>query len=345
MSTCGPRSSLLTLSLYSLVLGVILAGGCAPAVRDLNALASTTSEQGRVVTATIRKPDLTDAEMLTIVDWPQLRQVTVTECKQLTPQGFAGFSQLDELQQATLIHVHVGDQGLTHFARPQLTKLTLAHTQMTGAGLAALRSTPLTHLDLLCVDATAEGLASITKLNQLEQLDLELRGVTFGQLPSLRDLEKLRKLDLHSTKLGQRQLQPLAEHPGLESLTVAAEDANDDVFAVVSSIENLKSLTLFGAAITDEGLKQLRHARLETLSLGGCPKLTDAALANLSGLTNLRSLVLSDSGVTGKDLTPLAEHKSLHSVEFAPDGFRGGKAAIAKLKALLPTVQVQIVGG
>lgn len=327
---------------YSFVFVAFL--GCAPAARDLSQVASVTKQGDAIQSMLLRGPELTDAELLTIGAWPTLTKVTLTECTQITSSGMSGFAKLEELADVTLIRVAIGDDGLKHLQSAELKSLSLAYVGMSGAGLATV-SPSLESLKIHSATLTEEGVASIAHFANLRALHLDVRRLTVSHLPKLDGLTNLKSIDFGKTKLGAAGLSPLQDHPAVEKLKLSAEDSRNNVFAVLSSMKKLRELGLNNSQITDAGLNQFTSETLETLSLAGCEALTDQALGNLTGLPNLKRLTLTDSGVEGRDLTPLAALKSLEYVEFAPETFKGGKAAIAELKKLLPDCEVAVVGG
>ncbi len=87
----------------------------------------------------------------------------------------------------------------------------------------------------------------------------------------------------------------LAAVPNLESLGL---DYGDDALtdAVAEQVPSLRSLRRFGGRgpLTDAGLKAIaRHAKLEAVTVGS-KEVTDAGLAYLAGLPNLRSLGIQE---------------------------------------------------
>ncbi|MCE5267707.1 MAG: hypothetical protein LLG00_07465 [Planctomycetaceae bacterium] len=77
-------------------------------------------------------------------------------------------------------------------------------------------------------------------------------------------------------------------------------------------LEDLSSLDLSGAPITDAGLVHLKRLhRLELLRLSNCA-ITDAGLSNLHGLLRLDFLDLSHCAITDTGLVNLRDIKGLH---------------------------------
>ncbi|MBW3595707.1 MAG: hypothetical protein KY475_00365, partial [Planctomycetes bacterium] len=161
----------------------------------------------------------------------------------------------------------------------------------------------------------------------------------------LAPLTRLQQLDLFRLPLGPHGALRLKGLPSLEKLELNAENLGDDDLPIFATMPELTWLELFNAPITNKGLEGLAHDKLSYLSLGGCLNVTDAGLGALRGLTNLRTLDLSESGVVGRDLTPLAQIPTLEKVELTAAQFKGGQAAIDELKEKLPSCEVVLIRG
>ena len=144
---------------------------------------------------------------------------------------------------------------------------------------------------------------------------------------------------------GGKGLAPLAGVPGLQRLRLDAEDLTDRHLEVLNAQTGLQELAIDRARITNQGLGQLNLPALRSLSLGGCTQIDDSGLANLKGLPELQELNLSDSGVSGKDLTGLASMPKLKRVTLSGEQFQGNDASLAAIKKLLPDVVIEILRG
>lgn len=83
----------------------------------------------------------------------------------------------------------------------------------------------------------------------------------------------------------------------------------------LDNITAAQTLNFSNCQVTDDDLLILRFfPQLESLSLAGCVHLTDAGLANLAGLTGLRSLNLSGCPITASGLAHLWPLTGLQSV-------------------------------
>ena len=91
----------------------------------------------------------------------------------------------------------------------------------------------------------------------------------------------------------------------LRKLWVEAKFTDSDL-GFVKSLTTLESLDLGGTRLADQGLVNLRNlSRLQELRLPKWRFVTDAGLANLAALTELRSLYLDGTGVHGEGLKNL----------------------------------------
>ena len=108
------------------------------------------------------------------------------------------------------------------------------------------------------------------------------------------------KLDLARTKATNDDLSLLTSLPELRSLSLSSTAVSDAGLKQVRSLAKLQSLRLAATQITDEGLLQIAALpTLQELDLAGTP-ITDAGLARLKSLTKLRQLYITSTRVTAK---------------------------------------------
>jgi Leucine-rich repeat (LRR) protein len=131
----------------------------------------------------------------------------------------------------------------------------------------------------------------------------------------------------------------------LQWLHLNSNDVNDESIAALNSLTGLERLDLDNARFTDEGIKDLRLPKLKQLSLDGCIGITDAGLANFSGMPAVETLMLGGTGVAGIDLTPLSNLPNLKEVRLLGNQFKGNDDSIRALKAKLPKCEVVIMRG
>jgi internalin A len=178
---------------------------------------------------------------------------------------------------------------------PQLRELSLSGSQVTDIGLANL--VRLKHLEYLELDNTTIG-------------DVGLQHV--GKIVSLRHL------NLHKLKVGDNGLSRLRSLTNLQTLDLCGTAVTNEGLRSIASLTQLRGLDIGWTAVTDSGLAHLRGLiNLEYLSLsaGNDIKFQDAALANLSEMSRMRVLSLSECQLTGSGLKYLQKMEHLESLD------------------------------
>jgi internalin A len=90
--------------------------------------------------------------------------------------------------------------------------------------------------------------------------------------------------------------------------------ATNEVLRAISCFQELRSLAIYGAGITDAGLRHLVLLRnLRTLDIEGA-RISDEGLQCLRGMTHLRDLTLRGNPVNGSCLRYLAGARNLRSL-------------------------------
>jgi Leucine-rich repeat (LRR) protein len=233
-------------------------------------------------------------------------------------------------------------------------------------------------------EASAEEQQAITDLRKLIgysfRFRLETKGaVTFlyvpeaGEIgrfdPALRGLKNLTYLSFGAGHLGREGLKSLQEMPALKTLDFIDSDIDDGGLACVKELTQVERMSFFGSRglsdvgvshlkdltnltlldlrnesftateprtprITDAGLGHLAGlSKLEYLNLQG-QHITDAGLKHLKGMTNLQTLALSFPGITDDGLKHLEGLQKLRSLHLY--GTRVTPAGRAALNAKVP---------
>jgi Leucine-rich repeat (LRR) protein len=194
-------------------------------------------------------------------------------------------------------HVHDEDlSGLSHF--PLLTDLDVSSNPITNRGLRHLKNLPLRFLNLSDTevgsgsgkwsDSTTQDLRDdsvLPHLTRLEGLALARTRFSDQDLGALSGLKQLEYLDLSATKISDEGLRHLASFPLLEQL-----DLNQ-------------------TQITGPGLRHLPHSiwvvtLLDTDS-------TDAGLASLAALPNLKTCIISNAKITDDGFAEFKRKRNL----------------------------------
>lgn len=279
-----------------------------------------------------------------ISEHPQIRELALQECSQVTDAGLAGIAAAKQLAKLSLIRVGITDAGLAPLAElPSLADLELAHTKVQGEGLQHASGLPLRRLVLVSHEATYDGLVSLAELKSLNELELDCKHLRLAELAGLAHLKQLKKLNAMAMESGA-SLEPLRGLP-LTHLHLTCAELGDQGAEVLNSLTQLEEAQLTRSQVTDAGLQHLTLPALKNLSLSGSIGVTDAGLANLSGMPLLETLFLGETGVTGKDMAPLAVLKNLKAVLLNGMQFKGDEKSIEALRQLLPDCEVIILRG
>jgi hypothetical protein len=219
----------------------------------------------------------------------------------LTPGGLSLLAQLLALESLNLSNVGcVTDETIVQL-RPlvRLRSISVSGSTITDAGLIELSGHPLLQkLDLNgCHEAVGAELSGFRPLPELEYLCIRyclrtLTGHFLQQIPNVRCLRVNQ-----FTKVTDATLHLITESlPLLEELVVDSHDVTDAGLGCISSLTNLRYLSLTGRGITDKGLKVLSEGELTKLNwlvFDHCERVTDGGIKILvSSLPQLEYLNL-----------------------------------------------------
>lgn len=191
--------------------------------------------------------------------------------------------------------------------------------QLGGAAYASRDKSGKVHITII-LEANkwkggAAGLANLKAIEDLQGLYIACKSVPADGLAPLKELQKLGSLQLDNPSL--EQLQGLKEWRGPKGLTIYGDGLNDASLSEIAHWLNLESLTIAGdgsrakppqKGITDTGIAPLRLlVHLKRLQLSGCPQVSGGTLGALTGLSDLRMLMLLDTGFDDRGLAALAK--------------------------------------
>jgi len=254
-----------------------------------------------------------------------------------TDAGLKHIAQVPNLWWLRIRTGRIWGPGLMELAQaPRLERLCLwgmnrfADRQMAYLeGLTQLKSLTLWGI---CDDLTDASLASIAKLRNLEELYFIRTSPRFtpAGLVHLKSLKKLKKLDFALTwsrsaytYQGDEVVRHLAAMPQLESIEGVSYLSGEGV-KTVATLRNLKCLQI---CLKDQmqdyhgptGLSHLASlSSLEKLSISTGDELSEADLAGLEHVNNLKDLTLWSRGVTDEGLALIGRMKQLERLSLAP---------------------------
>lgn len=245
--------------------------------------------------------------------------------------------------------VGASDEGMAQLAElPALSSLTMHRGRdvVTGEGLKHLTKMPaLRNLSLLQVECSDAALAPLAELRHLESLQLIGNEQPGPQLdmPWIAKLTKLQRLHLIMALPTPIAMERISRLPGLRQLMFEASLLDDDSFARLRAMENLRRLTVSKAGnISAKGWSSLADCkRLSWLqvydpgvseecvvAMGNVKTLNSlvladttvgaAGLAAIGGLTNLRLLIVNTSA-DDPDFAPLAALQQLESLQLTAE--------------------------
>lgn len=118
-------------------------------------------------------------------------------------------------------------------------------------------------------------------------------------------------IHVHGKRLTTTDLFPLAELPGLRSLSLPNCEIGDEHLRAMRGLRQLESLDLKDNQITDAGLENLAGmVNLKTISLSN-NQIQGSGLANLSKESNLKILILMHNPLTDEGAAEIGKLESL----------------------------------
>jgi Leucine-rich repeat (LRR) protein len=199
----------------------------------------------------------------------------------------------------------------------RITGVDLRSSWVTDSDIPLLAQLPhLSYLDLSMTRITDRGLQQLKSAPAIAELNLYYaEQITDEGLAVIKGWKHLKKLNVRGTRITDTTLEHAASVPTLEVLDVGYAQVTDVGLDHLASLTGLKELALGGNKLTDAGLQSLRHLTVLTrLDLAGVQRtdsglwsisLTDAGIAAIATLTNLRELRLDGMPVSGRSLEKL----------------------------------------
>ncbi|MCK4334665.1 hypothetical protein KAX06_07805 [candidate division WOR-3 bacterium] len=237
----------------------------------------------------------------------QAKIVTV----QCTPQHLEDLDAFPKLVAVSLVGVKNEDDLSKLVELPNLRALDIAYCKVSDDGLKYVSLLPeLRVLNLANTEISDAGLSYLSELKHLRTLDLESTEITDAGIAHLKDLGNLRSLNLFHTKAAG------AETLALRGKPLKITDAG---IKALAGMGKLSELNLHGAAITDEGVKELSKMTLQTM-------------------THMRKLNLSATAVTDDCVPALAKMRELRNLDIKGTDISPDK--VAELRMKLPDCEI-----
>ncbi|PYT25999.1 MAG: hypothetical protein DMG57_23130 [Acidobacteria bacterium] len=230
--------------------------------------------------------------------------------------------RLPKLERLDLAHTRISDEGL-QYCKPakQMKELNLFYAeQITDRGITAIKDwKKLTSLNLHGTRISDGALEILGGLPQLEVLDIAYTPFTDNGLDALVPLTALRQLSIGRSKLSQNAIEVLRLFPTLEYLDVGGPHPgpggyratsglpmDDNLPRAISGLKQLRVLKLSYSQIAADGLSTLVALdQVNKLSLLGCPRVDDRALAALAKWKSLKYVDVQETGTTQEGIEAL----------------------------------------
>jgi Leucine-rich repeat (LRR) protein len=277
---------------------------------------------GLVVGVSLASADVTDAALAHLKTFPKVERLDLSDSR-VTDEGMAAVKGLGELQSLALARTAITDKGLAQLkGLTKLRELAFDETKVTDAGLKHLEG--LTKLETLALSkdsATVKGLEALNRLPALKSLSLQNNQIDDAILGGLVRTGLLRMVS-SARRLKEGRPTGLEE---ITSLNLRSAPVTDAGLEHLKGLKNLKTLDLTNTKVGDAGLAHLKGLdELVTLYLYGT-KVKGPGLENLSGLKKLNSLLMSNSQLTDQMIAALVKANKLHAQSRATKS--GGRPA------------------
>lgn len=284
--------------------------GAASALRGLRHLKSAGFHGSRA---------LNDGAMTTLGGIPSLEILDVGGTS-VTNAGLAALKNLRDLRTLKLQFDDITDEGLTALRQhPNLSVLNLTSTKVTETGLSQLSAlTELRDLGLASLPITDDGMRIVATFSKLDFLDLTGTRVTGDGLAHLNSL-RLKRLNLGQTRVGDRDLIPLADQVQLSELWLSGTSITDASCEGLAKLPNLRELNLDGTSVGDAGLEKLAESKSLTLLWLRSTRITDAGIDALARMKGLRAINLAETRITPDGLIKLGRGLPNCAITPAPE--------------------------
>ncbi|XP_018556246.1 uncharacterized protein LOC108899975 [Lates calcarifer] len=259
----------------------------------------------------VNSPLITDSGLSILSSLVKLQYLNLASCSKLTDSCLQHIRGLKSLCFLSLDQTKVTDAGMVLYLQSApscLSQLSLNQTAVTEATLVVL-PTCVPQLRLLSIKQTkVEDVSALAELSSLQTLNLDGTGVTEVSLKHLATLPALSSLSLAGIPVadGNHALQIISGLKLTHLTLPGRHSVNDTGLSHLSTLSLLLELDLTDyTQVTDLGVKQLSTmTRLKKLSLSNT-QVTDAGLPSLRGLQELQELCLDRTAVTSRGVAEL----------------------------------------
>lgn len=249
---------------------------------------------------------------------PALKNLNLSSCK-LDAAAFSEINKIKLLEKLNLAIAKFLPDDLGEFTHlTELRELSLmAKVGIEDRHLKCLRSMPNLERLYLRGEITDAGLDYLIRLSQLRRLSLDETMITNAGLQQLTQLDRLEYISVIGTQVTCEGLVILKEFPALKGVSISPRGVTAQNLAHVRQCDHLEALGLFGSSmIDDRGVEEIsKISSLKSLQIYGA-KTSNQGIKSLSNLPLLEDLqLIGHTGlVTSEGLIELANIKSLKNL-------------------------------
>lgn len=260
---------------------------------------------------------LPDRALESLSGLKQLHAINLSYCLALSSDGLCSLAELTGLKELDFTGTKLTDDALRVLCQSlDLEELLLYDCQITNLALPHLanqQSLRCLKLDG-CVELT--DLQPLAQLKALRKLGLsDCFGLSDQRIEPLSKLVDLEELDLENSNVSEAAFTTVRALVSLKVLSVGP--ISDVGLQAIGPLTSLQQLNL-GYAVSDRGMQALaRLTGLQTVDLSQGQKVTDEGLRALDSLTSLHTVNLSGLPITNASLKTLAKIVSLTSVDLS----------------------------
>lgn len=228
---------------------------------------------------------------------PNLRHLNMEKCRRISDAGLTSLSQLTNLEFLDLSGTQITEKTVCDQIAflPSLTSLGLSGGGP-GSDKAALSLRGLTNLQHLCMGTGSLGndvCRLISEHTQLTSLVLPFAEIAH-QLAWFTSLRNLSLLDVSlNAHIDDDVLASISSMVGITSLDLSRTDVTDSGIASIQGFTNLVSLNLNSVNIGDIACNYISEFKMLTSLQAVYGRITDAGIAKLAELPELRLLKIS----------------------------------------------------
>lgn len=196
----------------------------------------------------------------------------------------------------------------------RLEQLSLSHSKVTDNGLQYIVGMPLVKLDLSGTSVTDRGLDYIAKVPTLYRLDLSVTKITDEGLKKLAPLKKLSIIVLSGTAVTDAGVAYLQQCKNLDRIYVGSTKVSNDFLKCVGPMK-LFAVYCENTAITGDGIKKyLKNTKLRKMSLEHCDIADEDVPAIIAAAPELQFLNVGSTKISDAGLIALARMLTLKSI-------------------------------